>query len=187
MICNIGGCAGVHHARGLCQRHYRRWKKHGDPMAFHPQATRHCTFEGCDRPHEAQGLCHGHRAQRLRGAELAPLRMLILGSSEERFEAYIDRSGSCWEWRGAVSDNGYGRMRHNDGTFSVHRFAYERYRGPIPKDLVIDHLCRNRRCANPDHLEAVTQEENIRRGLDARAVESCGQVYRQDEGESDGA
>lgn len=73
----------------------------------------------------------------------------------------------CWQWTGHVGADGYGLY---DG-WPAHRFVYVFMRGPIDDDLVIDHLCRNHGCVNPDHLEPVTQQENIRRGWAARRDE----------------
>ena len=73
---------------------------------------------------------------------------------------------SCWEWTGCRSPRGYGRFRWDQGRGdAAHRYAYERFLGPIPDGLVIDHLCRNPGCVNPGHLEAVTQRENVLRGV----------------------
>ena len=77
--------------------------------------------------------------------------------------------GGCWEWQGAKGRHGYGRVAMPTGkmggrTEFTHRVAYEAFIGPIPDGLVIDHLCRNRGCCNPDHLEAVTQRVNLLRG-----------------------
>ncbi|WP_119581062.1 HNH endonuclease signature motif containing protein [Streptomyces europaeiscabiei] len=73
--------------------------------------------------------------------------------------------GRCWTWTGGADQNGYGRFW--DGTRKVitHRWSYEQGRGPIPLGLVLDHLCRRPACVRPDHLQAVTQAENVRRGL----------------------
>lgn len=69
----------------------------------------------------------------------------------------------CWEWTG-TKDRGYGYVAHNGKTTQAHRAVYEELVGPIPSGLQIDHLCRNRSCVNPKHLELVTQRVNILRG-----------------------
>jgi len=71
----------------------------------------------------------------------------------------------CWEWTGSLNPHGYGAFNVNDGHRQAHRVAYEIIVGPIPDGLQIDHLCRNPPCVNPAHLEAVTQRENILRGV----------------------
>lgn len=77
----------------------------------------------------------------------------------------VDRNSGCWEWLGHVKATGYAELGVGGRSYiRLHRFAYERFKGPIPSGLEIDHLCRNRRCANPDHLEAVTPRENVLRG-----------------------
>ena len=73
----------------------------------------------------------------------------------------IDAETGCWNWTGRKLPNGYGRIGERGYT---HRVVYEAIYGAIPAGLVIDHLCRNRACFNPDHLEVVTQRENTHRG-----------------------
>lgn len=88
----------------------------------------------------------------------------------ERFEARIERGDSCWNWTGLKIWNGYGVVRWNGKETMAHRVAYELARGPIPEGMTIDHLCRNRGCVRPDHLEAVSMKENILRGEGLAAV-----------------
>lgn len=73
------------------------------------------------------------------------------------------RRGTCWEWTGRRT-RGYGQFGWNGRGWFTHRLAYEALVGPIPDGLVLDHLCRNPPCVNPNHLEPVTQGENVRRG-----------------------
>lgn len=75
-----------------------------------------------------------------------------------------DLATGCWIWTGAKVHHGYGRVRVDGRTLSAHRVVYELLIGPIPEDLVIDHLCRRPACCNPSHMEPVTQAENVRRG-----------------------
>jgi len=71
--------------------------------------------------------------------------------------------GPCWLWLGALSC-GYGSFHLGAGSVFSHRLAYEWAVGPIPDDLTIDHLCRNRACVNHSHMEPVSRGENVRRG-----------------------
>jgi hypothetical protein len=88
----------------------------------------------------------------------------------ERFWSWVDVRGpdDCWEWMG-FRHKGYGRFTLEKGRADEsHRVAFRLTRGPIPTGLDIDHLCRNRACQNPAHMEPVTRAENLRRGLPYR-------------------
>lgn len=87
-------------------------------------------------------------------------------SAVERFLAKVDVTDEgCLRWTGTVLPNGYGHFRGDLSQMTLaHRFAYETFVGPIPRGLHIDHLCRNRLCVNPAHLEPVTCRENALRG-----------------------
>jgi hypothetical protein len=94
-------------------------------------------------------------------------------SVAERFWAKVDKSGECWVWTASTAGPGaYGHCHVSGGMKSrvrvyAHRWSYEQVYGPIPDGLTIDHLCRNRLCVRPDHLEAVTFAVNHerRRGI----------------------
>ena len=78
-----------------------------------------------------------------------------------------DEDTGCINWYGDINRNGYGTRRSlstgRRRRVMIHRLAYEWRVGPIPEGLEVDHLCNNRRCCNPEHLEAVTRRENLRR------------------------
>ena len=91
-------------------------------------------------------------------------------AAEDRFWEKVDKPNDgdhCWTWTGALSSNGYGSFVVSMEPLvkkSSHAVAYEFLVGQVPSGLVLDHLCRNRRCVNPGHLEPVTQKENTLRG-----------------------
>lgn len=79
--------------------------------------------------------------------------------------------GTCWHWQGPLWANGYGKTSVKiHGTRLAHRAFYAEHVGPIPSGMDLDHLCRNRWCVNPEHLDPVSRAVNLDRGLDARTT-----------------
>lgn len=90
----------------------------------------------------------------------------------QRFESYVspEPNTGCWLWTGCLYPNGYAILHDsvNKKNVRAHRWAYEHFIGPFPIGLVSDHLCRQRSCVNPHHIEPVTSQENSRRGIGLR-------------------
>jgi len=82
----------------------------------------------------------------------------------ERFFAKVNKTDGCWEWTAGKDSWGYGSFWWQGRNVGAHRWSYEYHNGAVPPGLQIDHLCRNRKCVRPDHLEAVDSETNMRRG-----------------------
>lgn len=93
-----------------------------------------------------------------------PHRFIAGHCNRKRVQWVVDPETGCWNFTGSVSKDGYGRRSFDGKMTTAHRSVYEQLRGPIPDGLDLDHLCRNRRCVNPDHLEPVTRRVNVMRG-----------------------
>lgn len=87
----------------------------------------------------------------------------------DRFWPKVDASGDCWEWTAGRHTNGYALFRSANSNLA-HRWVWTTLVGPIPEGLNIDHLCRNRICVNPDHLEVVEPAVNTMRGTGLMAM-----------------
>ncbi len=107
--------------------------------------------------------------------ERNPLGQFVQLPLTERFWAKVDKNGPipancpafdpCWIWQGKISGNGYGHIWLAGKTVGAHRLSYKLLVGAIPSRMTLDHLCRNRACVNPNHLEVVTNRTNLLRGI----------------------
>lgn len=123
--------------------------------------TRLCSVEGCSRKFYARTWCTLHyRRWRDKGTVEEPKPRYH--NSEDSFSARTAwTEDGCLEWTGSKDRLGYARLSIGGGKYAfVHRYAWERVNGPIPKGMVIDHLCWNRACANVEHLRMVTHAQN---------------------------
>lgn len=126
-----------------------------------------CSIDGCNKPSRSRGWCGMHYMRwHTTGDPLATLRVGRPAKPElERLADKFTVGDGCWEWTAARSASGYGQFTIASGKARrAHRVVYELLAGPIPAGLELDHLCRNRACVRPDHLEPVTGRENKLRG-----------------------
>lgn len=112
----------------------------------------------------------------LRGPKVRPVMERILMRTEIVDMGHLT---PCWIWGGYTGNGGYGQVLVDSSRRkgNVHRVAYEHIIGPVPKGLLLDHLCRVPACLNPDHLEPVTCRENIRRGIKGVLTTHCPQNH----------
>ncbi len=94
--------------------------------------------------------------------------------SIDRFNAKVQTAGECLEWSGSLHGQGYGQFLYQGRLRLAHHLLYEWLHGPTPpgpEKMAIDHLCANKRCVRPEHLELVTQSENAKRHF--RSIKTC--------------
>lgn len=130
-----------------------------------------CSVEQCTRPVYNRGVCTAHyfRLRRNGEAGVKPIQRRLT-TFEDRLSAYVQITGFCWLWTGYIS-KGYGLMSMgNRVQRPAHIVVYEHLVGPIPDGLELDHLCRVKRCVNPDHLEPVTHAVNCQRAVAIRRL-----------------
>jgi hypothetical protein len=87
-----------------------------------------------------------------------------MAKAHERFWRNVHKTPWCWVWTGYERGEGYGWFWFRSRAMPAHRWAYEQAKGPVGDGLQLDHLCRNRACVNPDHLQPVTCRTNVLRG-----------------------
>lgn len=145
-----------------------------------------CSYPGCGRKHNARGLCGPHGAMQRKGEQLRPLQGRtgpLPKTSIERFASKVAlQDDGRLIWLGGTTRGGYGTFDAETGHSAQkkamsHRWIFEYHGGHIPEGHDIDHLCRNRACVHPDHLEPVTRAENIRRAAAIKTHCPSGHAY----------
>ena len=131
-----------------------------------------CSIPGCVGKYNAKGFCGLHYSRwKLTGD---PLGLRVEHDEEKRFWAKVEKTEACWNWLGSLTSDGYARFATGHRSeVKAYRWAYERCVGPIPDALQLDHLCSNRRCVNPAHLEPVTARVNVLRSRSFVAVNAA--------------
>ena len=123
-----------------------------------------CKIEGCGvTDHIVRGLCRKHHKKASRDGVLDTLADPAWPKKvtmEQRFWRSVEKTDGCWLWT-STSINGYGHFRLHGRNHYAHRVSYELHDGPVPEGQTIHHACSQRLCVNPDHLQAISQRENM--------------------------
>jgi hypothetical protein len=124
-----------------------------------------CSIPGCGLPHSGRGWCVKHYGKWRKTGDPNFARPTM----QERFDAKVTKTDTCWLWTGYVDRDGYGKFWDGERTNFAHRVAHTMFIGPIPVGFEVDHLCFVRNCVRPAHLEAVLPEVNNARGTSPTA------------------
>lgn len=166
--CSIKGCPNLIYCKSLCNKHYKRQKKYGNPL-FSLTSTsdnpRKCSIDDCDKNYYANSFCQTHNLRFYRTGN--PLGYKTLrgkgNSEEEKFWSKIKTIANpekCWEWQGCRNTKGYGLSTFKGKRAVAHRIAFYLHNGYWATNDVC-HSCDNPPCCNPNHLWEGTRKENM--------------------------
>lgn len=173
--CLFDPCGNAVYCKGLCSGHYTQKRRGGElkPIVIKTDSTKlPCSFDGCTNKQRAKGLCSAHWYQQQYMGKLTVTRNQI--EIIDRIMNQVNKTNYCWEWTGRKAgkkQNSYGQIYYNGRQQMVHRIVYEELVRPLEISDTVDHLCRNKFCVNPDHLEAVPLRENVKRMHAYRSLE----------------
>jgi len=130
-----------------------------------------CSVDGCLSLSRCNGWCAMHYKRWLSTGNPNLIKVEhSLEAIKKRFWDKVQKTEQCWIWIGALDAGGYGAVTIDNRRLRAHRVSFEWEQGTIHDGLVVDHLCRNRACVNPTHMEVVTPKINTARGYSPPAI-----------------
>ena len=159
--CSVDGCDGKHKGYGYCDKHYQRFKRHGDVSVYFKK--KQCSVDGCVDVYYGKGFCSKHYQ---RWTDHNDVNHVRDSKFKNHLEAYLhcvvdNGTDKCWGWKGHRHDFGYGVLPYKKDKIKAHRFSYSHYVGKIPEGMYVLHKCENPICSNPNHLFVGTNLDNI--------------------------
>lgn len=137
-----------------------------------------CSFPECGRPIHRRDICRSHYKQRLKGVDLHPIgrpgRKSEFETTEEAFWAKVSIGSQCWEWTGAKDVQGYGVLKYKGTRTLAHRYSAQLQAKRDITGEIVDHLCHNTSCVNPDHLRLTDHSGNMQNLRGAQANSKSG-------------
>lgn len=153
--CSIENCEKAATSRGWCDKHYRRWKRQGDPTKVRVAGI--CGVQGCSRKYKGYGWCWLHlRRWKATGNPL----QTATPAAPDRFWARVEKTATCWIWQGSTQNSGYGVLRVDQKNQTAHRYSFFLHNGRWPEPMCL-HSCDVRRCVNPYHLREGSSQDNV--------------------------
>ena len=177
-VCTFEDCGRPvsNFSRGLCRSHNTQALRGENlrPLTRPGPLVQECSYDGCHRNVKSIGLCGTHYIQKRKGNELTPIRG-VYRPAEDRFMELVDSSGECWLWKGHVTNSGYGSMSLSGAPSKyAHRISYWLKTGESPE--IVDHICWNKLCVNPEHLRQVSRAGNMQNRPKLQANNTSGHL-----------
>lgn len=159
--CSITGCDNPKRGKDLCGKHYQQWKRGDTSLGLPLPDLDTCEAGDCAKPATVAGMCNAHYLRKRRHGDPLAGDVAKMRDVDAKFKARTVREGDCLVWTAGQKSSGYGKIMADGRSQPVHRWAYERFVGPIPEGMDIDHICFNRLCCEPSHLRVTTRKQNV--------------------------